>query len=559
KVHYLINNWKNNLAIPNIEEVRDFAVTVRKSGMSIKQCAQGFRILQLLKIIGIGDDNEDIKYDDDITHEISCFIETVYKNCKSLGIQPTIVPLWIKDLLDCLHPTTSNGKNGDQQQTPMETHPKKNSSSIHWTNETFSDSQTKHQDPSSHPEIKIPFFSQVSNTIAQKKIECSKIEKYRNELKIEIDGLELQIEQTRDSLNQITQDEKFVMSCIDWFSKLKKELWVSYGIAIEDDIQSFGQIVNDFKNHGFDSSRIIKEYLQALSLKMEIKTNEDKVQTLQNQVDALNNSVLTLQSQVKMHRQTLYAFSELEAMKFGMNELQQLWLTILEIAEANAIPSEQAVSKFIKDVEEQYNSKLGFEKKVNEKRNELNQLNSEVNKNRLILQATPFLGTALHSLFKNGVGEQDIIGINLLAQEYKNNIVSLDVVYENKENKQDKGTKTDEREIWRLLTDELKRYGGIKIAIRKQTEKLDMIKQEISDSEKQKQEAFAYCKLAICLTNAIDNKISHLRGLIEHYFDKDMYSKISTVHPTLLPMLIFITDNKSNNKRPDEEKKEEDK
>lgn len=42
-----------------------FAVTVRKSGISIKQCAQGFGILQLLKIFGIGGDHEDTKYYDD--------------------------------------------------------------------------------------------------------------------------------------------------------------------------------------------------------------------------------------------------------------------------------------------------------------------------------------------------------------------------------------------------------------------------------------------------------------------------------------------------------------
>ena len=101
KVHYLIVNWKNNLGIPNIDEVRDFAVTIRKSGISIKQCAQGFRVLQLLKNLGIGEDHEDTIYDDDATNEISYFLGTVYQNCKSLGIQPTIVPLWIKDLLDC--------------------------------------------------------------------------------------------------------------------------------------------------------------------------------------------------------------------------------------------------------------------------------------------------------------------------------------------------------------------------------------------------------------------------------------------------------------------------
>ncbi len=41
-------------------------------------------------------------------------------------------------------------------------------------------------------------------------------------------------------------------------------------------------------------------------------------------------------------------------MTFGLKELKQLWPTISEIAKANNIPAEQAVSKFLKDVDEQY-------------------------------------------------------------------------------------------------------------------------------------------------------------------------------------------------------------
>ncbi len=93
KVQYLVDNWKNNIGLPNIDEIRDFVVMVRKSSISIKQCAQGFRMLQLMKNIGIGEDDDEAKYDDDATNEISSFLETLYKPCKSLGIQPAIVPL----------------------------------------------------------------------------------------------------------------------------------------------------------------------------------------------------------------------------------------------------------------------------------------------------------------------------------------------------------------------------------------------------------------------------------------------------------------------------------
>jgi hypothetical protein len=69
-------------------------------------------------------------------------------------------------------------------------------------------------------------------------------------------------------------------------------------------------------------------------------------------------------------------------MEFGFKQIKQLWNTILEITQTNKIPYKEAVSKFLRDVDEQYDNKLGFESKVNEKRNELVLMNKELNNTR---------------------------------------------------------------------------------------------------------------------------------------------------------------------------------
>ena len=103
KVHYLINDWKNEIGLPYIDELREFSVTVRKSGISIGQCVQGFRMISILKNLGIheGDANDGIdnKYEGNYK-EFSSFIEDIYKNCKREGVEPSIIPAWIKDLFD---------------------------------------------------------------------------------------------------------------------------------------------------------------------------------------------------------------------------------------------------------------------------------------------------------------------------------------------------------------------------------------------------------------------------------------------------------------------------
>ncbi len=45
KVHYLITDWKQSITQQNIDEIRNFLVLVKKSNISIEECAQGFRLL----------------------------------------------------------------------------------------------------------------------------------------------------------------------------------------------------------------------------------------------------------------------------------------------------------------------------------------------------------------------------------------------------------------------------------------------------------------------------------------------------------------------------------
>ncbi len=86
---------------------------------------------------------------------------------------------------------------------------------------------------------------------------------------------------------------------------------------------------------------------------------------------------------------------------------------------------------------------------------------------------------------------------------------------------------------------------------------MDAIKQEINNSNKQKQEVLAYCHLAVALTTGIINyKIAYLNGLMNHYLNELKHNKIKTTAISPL-MPIFVIYEKSNNKEKEdgEEKK----
>ena len=85
---------------------------------------------------------------------------------------------------------------------------------------------------------------------------------------------------------------------------------------------------------------------------------------LQNESNYLGQKCFSLENTVNSHEQIISIFKELEAMGFGLEELKLLSNTINEIAVANNIPLNEAQRKFFKDIEEQYDKKLGFESKV---------------------------------------------------------------------------------------------------------------------------------------------------------------------------------------------------
>ena len=94
KVQYLINDWKQKIGASSIDEITDYASLVKRSDITIEECAQEFKMINILKNLGIGD--MDIADDEDDSHainykEFSSFIEEIYKNCIKLGVAPALL------------------------------------------------------------------------------------------------------------------------------------------------------------------------------------------------------------------------------------------------------------------------------------------------------------------------------------------------------------------------------------------------------------------------------------------------------------------------------------
>ena len=185
-----------------------------------------------------------------------------------------------------------------------------------------------------------------------------------------------------------------------------------YGIPI-DDISKFANLVNNLKQYDYDAGKVLNQYSDLDFLSWHHDYLQQAKRSLENENRNLEQQRSTLQGFVNMHNQVLSKYRDLETMGFGLNQLQFLWITVNEIALENNMPVKEAVTKFLLDVENQYNSKLGFESRIESLGYEVNRLTQERTRLRTELQLLPLVGPKLVKLTQSGVSEQDIINIVL--------------------------------------------------------------------------------------------------------------------------------------------------
>src|SRR4029079_12679128 len=157
-----------------------------------------------------------------------------------------------------------------------------------------------------------------------------------------------------------------ILSRLQWYEYLKKDLVSRFNLNLDEEIIFFSSIINDFKTFNYNIFDILKEYKQIQSLRKErdqiqadINLKVPLRQSLFQQVDFLN-------SQLDASRQTMKIYWGLSEAGFDLKRLKQLYLMIIEIALANNLPMRDAFTKFLNDMENQYDNKLGFETKIKE-------------------------------------------------------------------------------------------------------------------------------------------------------------------------------------------------
>src|SRR5215212_3408247 len=75
-VSNIIDEWKRSLDIPDVQSLRDLAVNLKRCGIDPVQCAQGLRIINTIKKLGVNQ------------NQVESFINEIYEYCQRIGLPP---------------------------------------------------------------------------------------------------------------------------------------------------------------------------------------------------------------------------------------------------------------------------------------------------------------------------------------------------------------------------------------------------------------------------------------------------------------------------------------
>ena len=488
----IIKAWKIEIGEDKVDEIRRFKMHLNQSNVSVNDCITGLRITQMLKKFNVIDEFErdyfdsfegnqllsnpqyDNKNPPDLTDQIETnylssqknsnneiyeFISNIYQGCKNYGIFPNDLVNWAKNLIE-FAPSLDDEFDGTN----------KSSAGPDESQITYKKSYT------------IPKVSELSTYIESEKRHHTTLKKQIKALISHKQDLENQLDKKTGQLNDLSKKENFALQYLRWYSNLHEVLINNHNIDIKLVYGNFAKVIDDFKKYDFDPIKIINDYENMESLREEYNTFKRNIDVQIDLRNDLNQQNASLKSQIYKSDKTIKRIEVLENMGFGIKELEQLSNIVVQIAVVNKIDKEVAVQKFLKDIESQYDSKLGFEVTINRLNEEKRKIENEIPSYRVFTSTKVAATQSMDYLQSKGVTVFDIIGTELLMKAFLSGQFAFHPAKSMMINANLQSNKVENNNIqgWHLFIDNLKYLKDLAVEITAKRAELNDINTQIN-------------------------------------------------------------------------------
>ena len=362
-VSNIVKEWEDRIGKDVMRGLREVGVLLRKEGLSVAQCAIGFRIMNMFADQGV--DGEAAEQ----------FVSTLYKECNRLGITPRNVVTHIYDLV----------KFSKEENVRL-------------------------------PEIK----SYIDNKVVQKEELDDQVKQLNNT----IASLEQKKSKLQNSYEIIMEQKKNAEDEMKSFLNYKQEL-EKLGISMTNDIPKFADTVKSIAEYDYDPQRVLEEFrdIQYYQNNMSgYRIASDEAEKRHKELESLNLSLL---KKISFHSSKADLYNELDVAGFGIAELRRLLDTINNVAASYQVSLPDAISKFFDDLASQYDPKLGFESTRDKLVEEIKMLSMERKRGLENLENQPFIGSIVMGLLHLGSNEPDIIEFSRIFLDTRKSTYSI--------------------------------------------------------------------------------------------------------------------------------------
>lgn len=255
----------------------------------------------------------------------------------------------------------------------------------------------------------------ISVPIAKLPVIISNEVKTRQSLEGDIAALQNEKEGLQKEFSSLFDRLGITKSELERYQKTRQRL-THYGKSL-DDVDEVVRILDNFKAYDNDPEEIVNDLSEAKNLKLTLASLRQDVSRTQNYLDRVHHERDIAEQKLALCIQQLEVYNELENNGIFLSDLIFLKDKVFETAKANMGNNQQilkpsaAFMKFRKDVETQYDSKLGFEKKLKEAEASLNRVHQDYDTLMPVYSKRRDVYDRVEELFELGRKPSDILVI----------------------------------------------------------------------------------------------------------------------------------------------------
>jgi hypothetical protein len=397
----------------------------------------------------------------------------------------------------------------------------------------------------------IPFVSKIDGYLEQMTLKFQSLQQAHTLLLRDIErakGLKNAID---SDLDKAMKRERSIMKYYSWYKSLTRELRDEYGLDIREELSTFAKAINDFKGYDYNVLDIINDYKELVSVREEIQIIQNMLEMNRPARDKLLKEIEFLEEKRIYSIQSMNNYEELQKRGLGLKELKRLFSTLVEISRANNLPDNEALPKFLNDVEKQYDNKLGFESIIKSLKTEKEKLQEEIPEYKWYLQLQGIVSHHIIHLNNSGVTNEDIININNLVLSFKNSHFIDDLSSGMDGNNTIKNDTVSNNKFWIRFIEKLRSLKNINVAIDQSLAILNKLKMEVEKLDRQKQELEKNYSDAVVNLNLIVSQMSYSIDAARQIY-QDLDKRLSTSHrlnPLIINLLILYNRDEEYDKR----------